>query len=138
MVAGGRRETRHRLLPARVVVYDVLALGLFPQASYEEVMRNLVEGLSWMSGWSHTSTMPTKAALFQARKRLGPDPVQALFEAFAKPLAASQTGGAFTAAPGKPSVVKRKMSNYCVKRPERRAWPQPTKRSPVVNVGALR
>src|SRR6266702_2111559 len=30
----GRTEVRHRLLPARVVVYYVLALALFSQASY--------------------------------------------------------------------------------------------------------
>src|SRR5439155_17829129 len=48
----GRTEVRHRLLPARVVVYYVLGLALFAQASYEEVMRNLVEGLSWASGWA--------------------------------------------------------------------------------------
>ncbi|HMC04823.1 MAG TPA: transposase domain-containing protein, partial [Actinomycetota bacterium] len=40
----GGTQVRHRLLPARVVVYYVLALALFSQASYEEVMRNLVEG----------------------------------------------------------------------------------------------
>jgi len=38
----GRKEVRHRLLPARVVVYYVLGLALFSDASYEEVMRNLV------------------------------------------------------------------------------------------------
>lgn len=95
VAAAGRREARHRLLPARVVVYYVLALSLFSQAGYEEVMRNLVEGLSWISGWSHSWTMPTKAALFQARRRLGPEPLQALFEAVAEPLAAPQTKGAF-------------------------------------------
>jgi len=35
--------------PARVVVYYVLALALFADSSYEEVMRQLVEGLSWES-----------------------------------------------------------------------------------------
>ena len=48
----GRKERRHRLLPARVVVHYVLGLALFADASYEEVMRQLVEGLSWASGWS--------------------------------------------------------------------------------------
>ena len=48
----GRTELRHRLLPARVVVYYVLALSLFSQASYEEVRRNLVEGLAWETGWA--------------------------------------------------------------------------------------
>src|SRR6266545_1418218 len=69
----GRKETRHRLLPARVVVYYVLALALFSQCSYEEVMRNLVEGLSWASGWARAWSVPTKAALFKARARLGPE-----------------------------------------------------------------
>ena len=38
----GRLERRHRLLPARVVVYYVLGLALFSSSSYEEVMRILV------------------------------------------------------------------------------------------------
>ena len=29
-----------------------------------------------------------------------------------------------------PRVVKRKMSNYGVKRPEHRNWPRPTRKSP--------
>ncbi|MFD7046002.1 transposase domain-containing protein [Rhodococcus jostii] len=41
----GRVERRNRLLPARVVVYYVLALALFSNCSYEEVMRKLVAGL---------------------------------------------------------------------------------------------
>jgi hypothetical protein len=40
----GRRERRHRLLPARVVVYLVLALALFSGQAYEEVARLLTEG----------------------------------------------------------------------------------------------
>ena len=63
-----------RLLPARVVVYYVLGLALFGQCSYEEVMRMLVEGLSWTEGWDRPWSVPTKAALFKARARLGPEP----------------------------------------------------------------
>jgi len=37
----GRAEQRNRLLPARLVVYYVLALALFSQSGYEEVMRSL-------------------------------------------------------------------------------------------------
>ena len=91
----GRTEVRHRLLPARVVVYYVLALALFAQASYEEVMRNLVEGLSWASGWAQAWNVPTKAALFKARARLGPEPLKGLFEAVAAPMATSATKGAW-------------------------------------------
>src|SRR5205823_12763248 len=89
----GRTEVRHRLLPARVVVYYVLGLALFAQESYEAVMRNLVDGLSWASGWAQDWTVPTKAALFKARARLGPQPVRALFEAVAAPLATPDSRG---------------------------------------------
>jgi Insertion element 4 transposase N-terminal/Transposase DDE domain len=91
----GRTEQRSRLLPARVVVYYVLALTLFARESYEEVMRNLVEGLSWASGWSQAWSVPTKAALFKARSRLGPEPLRGLFDAVAVPLGTPQTRGAF-------------------------------------------
>jgi hypothetical protein len=91
----GRTEQRHRLLPARVTVYYVLGLALFAQASYEEVMRLLVEGLSWTGRWAQRWRVPTKAALFKARARLGPEPVRALFEAVAAPLAKPDTKGAW-------------------------------------------
>lgn len=91
----GRTEVRNRLLPARVVVYYVLALALFSQASYEEVMRNLVEGLSWTSGWASSWNVPTKAALFKARSRLGPEPLRSLFASVAAPLATTETRGAW-------------------------------------------
>lgn len=91
----GRTEQRHRLLPARVVVYYVLALALFSQSSYEEVMRMLVDGLAWQDGWAQRWNVPTKAALFKARSRLGPEPLRALFEASAAPLAEPRTRGAW-------------------------------------------
>ena len=78
-----------------MVVYYVLGLALFSQASYEEVMRELVEGLSWASGWAQSWQMPTKAALFKARARLGPEPLRVLFEAAAVPLATAETKGAW-------------------------------------------
>jgi hypothetical protein len=91
----GRVEVRHRLLPARVVVYYVLGLALFSTCSYEEVMRMLVAGLSWASGWSQEWSVPTKAALFQARKRLGSEPLRALFDKAVVPLADPQVAGDF-------------------------------------------
>ncbi len=91
----GRTERRQRLLPARVVVYYVLGLALYSSASYEEVMRMLVDGLSWQSGWRRPWSVPTKAALFQARRRLGAEPLRALFEQIAVPLAGPETRGAF-------------------------------------------
>ncbi len=91
----GRRERRQRLLPARVVVYYVLALALFADCSYEEVMRQLVEGLAWESGWQRVWEVPTKVAIYKARERLGPEPLELLFRAVAAPLAGEGTRGAF-------------------------------------------
>jgi Insertion element 4 transposase N-terminal/Transposase DDE domain len=91
----GRAERRQRLLPARVVVYYVLAMALFSGGSYEEVMRQLVEGLSWESGWQRSWAVPSKAAIFRARQRLGSEPLELLFGAVAGPLASESTRGAF-------------------------------------------
>ena len=72
--ATGRTEQRSRLLRARLVVYYVMGLVLFAQSSYELVMRNLVEGLSWQSGWRQQWQIPSKSAIFQARARSSSDP----------------------------------------------------------------
>ncbi len=91
----GRTEQRHRLLPARLVVYYVLAMALFSEASYEEVMRNLTEGLAWASGWRQRWELPSKSAIFQARARLGEAPLEQLFARACVPLATRQTPAAW-------------------------------------------
>jgi hypothetical protein len=89
----GRVERRHRLLPARVVAYYVMGLALFSQSSYEEVMRMLVTGHAWSSGWAQEWTVPSKAALFKARARLGFEPLRELFAQVAIPMAEPGTSG---------------------------------------------
>jgi hypothetical protein len=97
----GRAERRHRLLPARLVVYYVLALALFAGVAYEEVLRCLVEALRGASWWPNprepwrTWHIPAKSALVQARARLGAAPLRVLFAQAARPLATPQTRGAF-------------------------------------------
>jgi hypothetical protein len=91
----GRQQRRRRLLPARLVVYYVLAMALFSQAGYEEVMRNLVEGLAWQSGWKRNWAVPAKSAISYARSRLGVEPLRALFERACRPLAGPEVPGAF-------------------------------------------
>lgn len=81
-----RREKRRRLLPARVVVYYVLALCLYFGDAYEEVMRKLVGGLQFLRSWDRDWTVPTASALCQARARLGEDPLRVLFERVAQPM----------------------------------------------------
>jgi len=91
----GRREKRSRLLPARVVVYYVLALCLFLSDGYEEVMRKLVNGLRFLGTWREGWQVPTTSAISQARQRLGEEPLRVLFERVAVPMAQPGTKGAW-------------------------------------------
>jgi hypothetical protein len=68
-----RVQRRVRDLPARVVVYLVLAGCLFPELGYARVWDRLVAGLPGVPA------RPTAGALRQARARLGPEPLRALF-----------------------------------------------------------
>jgi hypothetical protein len=68
-----RLQRRVRDLPARVVVYLVLAGCLFPELGYARVWGRLVAGLPGVQA------RPTAGALRQARARLGPEPLRALF-----------------------------------------------------------
>jgi hypothetical protein len=89
------KEKRNRLLPARLVVYHVIALALFFGEAYEEVMRKMVGGLRFVSAWERHWQVPTPSALCQARQRLGEAPVRRLFERAAAPLATPATIGAW-------------------------------------------
>src|SRR2546430_3538355 len=83
----GRVQRRSRLLPARVVVYYVLAMCLFFGQGYEEVARLLTEGLAYARRWQGTWRVPTTAAITRAPARLGPQPPPALFDAGWTPMA---------------------------------------------------
>ena len=89
------KEKRNRLLPARLVVYYVIALALFFGEAYEEVMRKMVGGLRFVSAWERHWHVPTPSALCQARQRLGEAPVRRLFERTAVPVATPATIGAW-------------------------------------------
>lgn len=91
----GRLEKRSRLLPARVVVYYVLALCLFFDEAYEEVMRLLVDGLHLLGSWGREWRVPTTGAISQARQRLGAEPLRVLFDRAARACAREGTQGAW-------------------------------------------
>ena len=91
----GKREARSRLLPAHVVVYYVLALNLFFGEAYEEVMRQLINGLRFLGNWRDSWTVPSTSAISQARTRLGEAPLKLLFERIAVPMARPGTRGAW-------------------------------------------
>ena len=84
--ATGTESQRVRDLPAELLVYFVIALGLFMAVSTREVLRCLVEGLRWLHP-ERLNRVAAKSALSQGRTRLGFAPFQALWEAFAQPMA---------------------------------------------------
>jgi hypothetical protein len=86
----GAASRRVRLLPARVVVVFVLALTLWSGYGYRSVWRQLASGVPGLAGRA-----PTSSALTQARQRLGPKPLAALFARVRGVQAASGTPGAF-------------------------------------------
>ena len=69
-----RVERRVRDLPARVVVYLLLAGCLFAELGYSQVWGRLTAGLEGLP-----VPGPAASALTQARRRLGPGPLRALF-----------------------------------------------------------
>jgi hypothetical protein len=83
----GRVQARVRDLPARVVVYLLLAGCLFTDRGYGQVWHRLVAGLHGLA-----VAAPTAAALTQARQRLGAAPLKALFDLVRGPAAAGATG----------------------------------------------
>jgi hypothetical protein len=91
--AADRQSVRQRDLPMEVMVYYVIALGLFLPAAYEEVLRCLVEGLGWIDGVEPVR-VAGKSAIAQARRRLGSAPLAALFAGHG-PRATPQTPGSF-------------------------------------------
>ena len=93
----GRTQQRSRSLPARVVAYFSIGMALYSEGSYEDVFAQLTDGLSWSQGWLQSWSPPSKSAIFQARARLGFEPVRDLFAEVAAPLAQSDTRGSWLA-----------------------------------------
>ncbi len=60
----GKTSRRQRDLPAPVVVYYVIALALYMQVSYREVLRCLLEGIAWLRGPSEPPRVSGKSGDF--------------------------------------------------------------------------
>ena len=88
LAATGRTQSRLRALPARVVV-DLLVAGcLFAELGYVQVWQRLCAGLDGLA-----LATPTASALTQARRRLGPAPLRALFDLLCGPAPAATLSG---------------------------------------------
>ena len=82
------RERRLRVLPSRVGLYFVLAMGLFPGTGYLGVWAKLTAALDGLG-----LAVPSSRALRDLRRRIGIAPVRALFEVLAGPLGRPRTPG---------------------------------------------
>src|SRR5216684_1370701 len=68
LVTTRKESVRQRDLPAHVVVYYVIALALYMQSSYREVLRCLLEGIQWLEP-SGKVTVAGMSGISQARTR---------------------------------------------------------------------
>lgn len=90
------QEQRNRILPTHLVVALVIALSLWSTESIVDVLKNLVSGLNpqWIRMDKRWKT-PSKSSISEARGRIGCFVLSRLFELVVRPLATTQTPGAF-------------------------------------------
>ncbi len=82
----GKTQQRLRQLPSRVVVYLLLAAGLFEDIGYLGVWRKLVAGLDGLAVAS-----PSATGLWHARLRVSVAPMKALFDLLRGPASTART-----------------------------------------------
>src|SRR5260370_26420782 len=92
--ATAKSSVRQRDLPAHVVVYYVIALAVYMQSSYREVLRCLLEGIQWLRDPSATMKVAGKSGISQVRTRLGWEPLLQLHDDGVKPIAVAATKAA--------------------------------------------
>ena len=95
LAATDKASVRQRDLPAHAVVYYVIALALYMQSSYREVLRCLLEGIQWLLDPSAVVKVAGKSGISQARTRLGWEPLRQLHDAVVRPIAIGATQGAW-------------------------------------------
>lgn len=91
----GKESVRQRDLPAHVMLYYVIALALYMQCSYREVLRCLLEGIQWLMYPAVRIKVAGKSGISQARTRLGVEPLRRLHNEVVRPIAVEATKGAW-------------------------------------------
>ncbi|MEN6600791.1 MAG: IS4 family transposase [Bryobacteraceae bacterium] len=93
--ASGTASRRQRNLPAHLTVYYVIALALYMQAAYQEVLRCLLEAVRWILPVDAVVKVCGPSAISQARSRLGAEPLRCLHDQVVRPIATKATRGAW-------------------------------------------
>jgi len=91
----GKTSQRNRLLPAPAVVYYIMALALWRELPLEEILRVVSASLHWLDAGKTPASQPCKAAISQARSRLGPEVMRELAVRVLRPLARRDSLGAW-------------------------------------------
>lgn len=94
--ATGTRERRRRRLPTQLVVTLVVAMGRWASESMRHVLAEVVAGWREVTATDRgTWSLPSTAAIVQARQRAGARLLRELFRAVARPIATAQAPSAF-------------------------------------------
>ncbi len=80
------KELRNRALPARLMVYFVIAMWLWSTSGYVRVLRQLLAGLRWAAGNGERIAVPYDGSIAKARARLGDLVMAGLFTGCAGPV----------------------------------------------------
>jgi hypothetical protein len=80
-----RTSQRRRKLPAYMMTYYVIALGLLASVGAREVLRRLLD--RYRSEQALPGELASEAAISKARQRLGVEPLRRLFDEYVRPIA---------------------------------------------------
>ena len=89
-----RSGKRRRKLPAAATMYLIIALGLMVSTGAKRVLRRLLDQVRERD-WVVDAPVSSEAAIHKARRRIGYEPLELLFERTARPLARKRTRGAW-------------------------------------------
>jgi hypothetical protein len=89
-----KTSKRVRDLPAHVMMYYVIAMTIYMDLPYREVLKQLMEGGSRFFSQCRKKP-PVKSSICKARIKLGWEPFQKLHDQLVKPIAVKKTKGAW-------------------------------------------
>ncbi len=92
--ACGVTGQRERRLPGWLTVLMCIGMNLYSELGQQAVMRQILQGARLLQA-NDEEDAPTAGALSQARDRVGVKALERLFKAVCRPIATTQTRGAF-------------------------------------------
>ena len=91
----GKQTIRQRKLPREFVMYFTICTALYSKVAVREILRCMLEGMSWLNFSLFKTMLAGKSAISQARKKVGEEPLKILFDKVCRPIADKTTKGAW-------------------------------------------